>query len=50
MCVCVLNTMIPKAELTDPQIKDLHHGELVIPPGELAMKQADEYRFRASDS
>ena len=25
-----------KAELRDPQVKDLSHGELVIPPGELA--------------
>ena len=27
---------IPKAELTDPQVEDLCHGELVTPPGEFA--------------
>ena len=31
-------TIIPKAELKDQQVKDLYHGELVIPPGELALK------------
>ena len=25
-------TIIPKAEIRDPQVKDLYHGELVIPP------------------
>ena len=31
----IFNT-IPKPELRDPQAKDLCHGELVLPPGELA--------------
>ena len=28
----------PKAELRDPQVKDPYHGELVILPGEFAIK------------
>ena len=31
-------TIIPKAELRDPQVKDLYHGELVIPPGKLTVE------------
>ena len=31
----------PKAESRDPQVKDLYHGELVVPPGELALNSAD---------
>ena len=31
---------VPKAELRDPQVEDLHHGELVVHPGELATRRA----------
>ena len=34
---------IPEAELRKPQVKDPYHGELVIPPGELATKLAVLY-------
>ena len=34
-------TITPKAEFRDPQIQNLYHGELTIPPGELTMKSAE---------
>ena len=29
---------IPEAESSDPQVEDLYHGKLVLPPCELALK------------
>ena len=32
-------TLVPNRKLRDPRAKDLHHGELVIFLGEIAMKK-----------
>ena len=41
---CAKFAIIPKPGRTDSEVKGLHHGEIVLPPGELIIKLAEGWK------